>query len=166
VRPDIICLSKGITGGYLPLSCVLATDEIFGAFYDDRVARGFLYSHSYSGNPLACRAACAVLDLFEREDVIAANERKAARFFEMAAPLAHHARVRDFRHLGMIWAFEVASEAPDFAARAFEIALAKGVLLRPIGKTVYFMPPYVVDEAQFAMLVDAASAIVGKLGAA
>jgi adenosylmethionine-8-amino-7-oxononanoate aminotransferase len=164
VAPDLLCLSKGITGGYLPLSCVLATDEIYGAFYDDDVARGFLHSHSYSGNALACRAACAVLDLFERDDVIAANERKAARFFEMAAPLAHHPRVRDFRHLGMIWAFEVASQAPNFAARAFEIALAKSVLLRPIGKTVYFMPPYVTGEAEFALLVEAAQAIVDKLG--
>jgi adenosylmethionine-8-amino-7-oxononanoate aminotransferase len=164
VAPDLLCLSKGITGGYLPLSCVLATDEVYDAFYDDDVARGFLHSHSYSGNALACRAACAVLDLFERDGVIAANERKAARFFGMAAPLAHHPRVRDFRHLGMIWAFEVASDAPDFAARAFEIALARSVLLRPIGRTVYFMPPYVTEEAEFALLVEAAGAIVETLG--
>jgi adenosylmethionine-8-amino-7-oxononanoate aminotransferase len=164
VAPDLICLSKGITGGYLPLSCVLATDEVYGAFYDDSVTRGFLHSHSYTGNPLACRAACAVLDLFERENVIEANERKAARFFEMAAPLAHHPRVRDFRHLGMIWAFEVAGDSADFASRAFEIALARGVLLRPIGRTVYFMPPYVTGEAQFALLVEAALEIVERLG--
>jgi adenosylmethionine-8-amino-7-oxononanoate aminotransferase len=156
-------LSKGITGGYLPLSCVLASDEVYGAFYDDATSRAFLHSHSYTGNPLACRAACAVLDLFERDDVIAANERKAARFFEIAAPLAHHPRVRDFRHLGMIWAFEVARAPPDFAARAFEIALARGVLLRPIGDTVYFMPPYVVGEPEFRMLVDSALAIVDAL---
>jgi adenosylmethionine-8-amino-7-oxononanoate aminotransferase len=163
VVPDLICLSKGITGGYLPLSCVLATDEVYGVFYDDDASRAFLHSHSYTGNPLACRAACAVLDLFERDDVIAANERKAARFFEMASPLAHHPRVRDFRHLGMIWAFEVAGATPDFAARAFEIALAHGVLLRPIGRTVYFMPPYVVGEPEFRMLVDSALAIVDAL---
>jgi len=166
IAPDLMCLSKGITGGYLPLSCVLSTDEVYGAFYDDDVARGFLHSHSYSGNPLACRAACAVLDLIERDGVIAANERKAGRFFEMASALAHHPRVRDFRHLGMIWAFEVAGESPGFASRAFEIALARGVLLRPIGRTVYFMPPYVVEEAEFALLVEAARAIVDELGAA
>src|SRR5207248_10106302 len=164
IAPDLLCLSKGITGGYLPLSCVLAADEVYGAFYDDEVARGFLHSHSYTGNPLACRAACAVLDLFERDGVIAANDRKAARFFEMAAVLAHHPRVHDFRHLGMIWAFEVADPSPDFAARAFELALDRGVLLRPIGNTVYFMPPYVTGEPEFALLVDAARAIVEKLG--
>ena len=160
IAPDMFCLSKGISGGYLPLSCVLATDEVYGAFYDDRVARGFLHSHSYSGNALACRAACAVLDLFERENVIAANEAKAARFFAAAAPLAHHAGVRDFRHLGMIWAFEVATDAPDFAPRAFALALERGVLLRPIGNTVYFMPPYVVEDAEFALLVETGLAIV------
>src|SRR5260221_3865474 len=162
IAPDLLCLSKGITGGYLPLSCVLCTDEIYGAFYDDAAARGFLHSHSYTGNALACRAACAVLDLFEREGVIAANERKAARFFAAAAPLAHHAGVRDFRHLGMIWAFEVASTDPAFSARAFELALERGVPLRPIGNTVDFMPPYVVDDSQFAMLVEAGLAIADR----
>ncbi len=163
IAPDLLCLSKGITGGYLPLSCVLATDEVYAQFYDDRVARGFLHSHSYSGNALACRAACAVLDLFERDAVIAANEVKAARFFERAAPLAHHPGVRDFRHLGMIWAFEVDTGDPAFATRAFEMALARGVLLRPIGNTVYFMPPYVIDEAEFGELVDTGLAIVNGL---
>jgi adenosylmethionine---8-amino-7-oxononanoate aminotransferase len=160
IAPDLMCLSKGITGGYLPLSCVLATDEVYAAFYDDSTARGFLHSHSYTGNALACRAACAVLDLFERDDVIAANERKAARFLEIAAPLAKEARIRDFRRLGTIWAFEVPSADPAFASKAFAIALERGVLLRPIGNTVYFMPPYVVDEPQFAMLVEAGRAIV------
>jgi adenosylmethionine-8-amino-7-oxononanoate aminotransferase len=159
IAPDLLCLSKGITGGTLPLSCVLASDAVYEAFYDDELARGFLHSHSYTGNPLACRAACAVLDIFEREGVIAANEAKAARFFEIAQPLAHHPRVRDFRHLGMIWAFEAATLAPGFALRAFERALQMGVLLRPIGSTVYLMPPYVIDDEGFAQLVRAAIAI-------
>jgi adenosylmethionine-8-amino-7-oxononanoate aminotransferase len=159
IAPDLLCLSKGITGGTLPLSCVLASDAVYEAFYDDELARGFLHSHSYTGNPLACRAACAVLDIFEREGVIAANEAKAARFFEIAQPLAHHPRVRDFRHLGMIWAFEAATLAPGFALRAFERALRMGVLLRPIGSTVYLMPPYVIDDEGFAQLVRAAIAI-------
>ena len=73
IAPDFLCLSKGITGGYLPLSCVLTTDDVYEAFYDDDVARGFLHSHSYTGNALACRAALAVLDIFRDDDVIAAN---------------------------------------------------------------------------------------------
>ncbi len=163
IAPDLLCLSKSITGGYLPLSCVLATDEIYGAFYDDDTARGFLHSHSYSGNALACRAACAVLDLFERDAVIAANERKAARFLELAGPLARHRGVHDFRHLGMIWAFEVATRDPAFASRAFALALERGVLLRPIGRTVYFMPPYVIEDGEFAELVEAGLAIADAL---
>jgi adenosylmethionine-8-amino-7-oxononanoate aminotransferase len=159
VAPDLLCLSKGITGGYLPLSCVLCTDRVFEAFYDDEVARGFLHSHSYTGNPLACRAACAVLDLFEREGVIAANRERSRRFTALAAPLAAHPRVRGFRNLGMIWAFEVDAPSPGFAMRAFEAALARGVLLRPIGNTVYFMPPYVVTDEEFRLLVETGLAL-------
>ena len=140
VAPDLLCLSKGITGGYLPLSCVLASDEVYGAFYDDSAARAFLHSLVHGQPPRA--APRAVLDLFERDNVIVTNERKAARFFEMASPLARHPRVRDFRHLGMIWAFEVTGDSADFASRAFEIARARraaapdrkdGVLHRPCG---------------------------------
>ena len=116
IAPDLLCLSKGITGGYLPLSCVLSTDEVYGAFYDDAVARAFLHSHSYTGNPLACRAACAVLDLFDEGDVIEANRAKAARFDAIAAPLANHPAVRDLRRLGMIWAFEVGTDDPAVRA--------------------------------------------------
>jgi adenosylmethionine-8-amino-7-oxononanoate aminotransferase len=166
VVPDLLCLSKGITGGYLPLSCVLSSNALYDAFYDDDLARGFLHSHSYTGNPLACSAALAVLDLFEREDVIAANEQRAARFVQSAAPLAHHPKVRDFRHLGMIWAFEVAGAGPDLAPQAFELALSRGVLLRPIGDTVYFMPPYVVNDDEFRLLVDTGIAIAEKFGSA
>jgi adenosylmethionine---8-amino-7-oxononanoate aminotransferase len=166
VVPDLLCLSKGITGGYLPLSCVLSSNAVYEAFYDDDVTRGFLHSHSYTGNPLACSAALAVLDLFEREGVIAANEQRAARFVQAAAPLAHHPRVRDFRHLGMIWAFEVAGAGPGLAPRAFELALSRGVLLRPIGNTVYFMPPYVTNEDEFRLLVDTGIAIAEQFGRA
>lgn len=162
--PDLMCLSKGITGGYLPLSCVLSTDEVYGAFYDDSVARAFLHSHSYTGNPLACRAACAVLDLFDEGRVIEANRAKAARFDAIAAPLARHAAVSDWRRLGMIWAFEVASGDDAFAPHAFEIAMRRHALLRPIGNTVYFMPTYVTDEEAFAVLVEAATAIADELG--
>jgi adenosylmethionine-8-amino-7-oxononanoate aminotransferase len=164
IAPDLLCLSKGITGGYLPLSCVLSTDEVYGAFYDDAATRGFLHSHSYSGNALACSAACAVLDLFEQGNVIAANEDKAAHFVRIADPLAHHPKVRDFRHLGMIWAFEVPGAQQDFAAQAFQLALSRGVLLRPIGNTVYFMPPYILTDDEFKLLVDTGLALVEKLG--
>jgi adenosylmethionine---8-amino-7-oxononanoate aminotransferase len=160
IAPDFLLLSKGITGGYLPLSCVLTTDDVYRAFYDDDVSRGFLHSHSYTGNALACRAALAVLDLFAQDDVIAANRRKAVRFTQLAAPLATHPKARHYRHRGMIWAFDVDCDRPDFARWCFARALGYGVLLRPIGRTVYFMPPYVVDDAEFRHLVDATRAIL------
>jgi len=154
VTPDFICLSKGITGGYLPLSVVLTTDAVYAAFYDDQTTRGFLHSHSYTGNALACRAALATLDIFEQDDVIVVNRAKAARFNQLLAPLAAHAKVRNFRHLGMIWAFEVASANPQFARDFTQSALAAGLLLRPIGNTVYLMPPYVIGEAEMALLAE------------
>ncbi len=148
IRPDFICLSKGLTGGTLPLSVVLTTDAVYAAFYDDEVARGFLHSHSYTGNPLACRAALATLDLFESSDALRGNEVTAARLAAAFAPLSSHPRVRHARRLGMIFAWDVATSLPDFARRYARHALAQGVLLRPIGHTVYAMPPYVISEAE------------------
>ncbi|MCL5061487.1 MAG: aminotransferase class III-fold pyridoxal phosphate-dependent enzyme [Candidatus Thermoplasmatota archaeon] len=155
IRPDFICLSKGITGGYLPLSAVLATDDIYAAFYGDATARGFLHSHSYTGNPLACRAALAVLDIFEHDQVVAANRAKAVEFTKELEEVAAHPRVRHFRHLGMIWAFDVADAAPDFSTRFHQAALALGVFIRPIGNTVYAMPPYITSADEMRGLADA-----------
>ena len=155
IRPDFICLSKGLTGGYLPLSAVLTTDDIYAAFYGDTTARGFLHSHSYTGNPLACRAALAVLDIFESDGILAANRKKSAQFTEMLSEVAAHPRVRHFRHLGMIWAFDVTDATPGFSARFHQAALAKGVFLRPIGGTAYLMPPYVTHVDHMRQLADA-----------
>ncbi len=162
VRPDFICLSKGLTGGYLPLSAVLTTDAIYEAFYGEETAQGFLHSHSYTGNPLACRAALAVLDIFEHDQVIAANRAKAIEFTQILEEVATHRRVRNFRHLGMIWAFEVSDAGPGFADRFHRAALAQGVFIRPIGNTVYAMPPYVVDAAAMRQLADALLACLGE----
>ena len=162
ITPDFLCLSKGITGGYLPLSCVLATDAVFDAFYDDDVARGFLHSHSYTGNALACRAALAVLDIFRDDDVIAVNRETASRWRNTALPLATHRHVRDFRQCGMIMAFEAQSERPDFTRWFAAQALEREMLLRPIGNTVYFMPPYIASDDEFALLVERTLAILDE----
>jgi adenosylmethionine-8-amino-7-oxononanoate aminotransferase len=154
IRPDFLCLSKGISGGYLPLSVVMTTDTVFGAFYDDDTRRGFLHSHSYSGNPLACRAALATLDIFAEDDVLVANRRRAAALTAALEPLTRHPRVRHFRNRGMIWAFDIDNTAPDFSRRFFAAALEREILLRPIGNTVYLMPPYVLDEATTAFLAE------------
>ncbi len=160
IRPDLMCLSKGISGGYLPLSIVLCSDTIYAAFLDDSVARAFLHSHSYTGNPLACRAALATLDIFEEDDVIAANRSKAQRIGDALAPLADHPQVRHLRQRGMIAAFDVATDDPHFSRRFYRAALAREALIRPIGNTVYLMPPYIVGDDEIARL---AQAIQGAL---
>src|SRR5690606_711156 len=106
IAPDFLCLSKGLTGGFMPLSAVLTTDHVYEAFLDDSRERAFLHSHSYSGNPLACAAALASLAIFEEDDVLARNRRTAARMAELAAPLAAHPRVAQVRQTGMILAIE------------------------------------------------------------
>ena len=163
ITPDFLCLSKGITGGYLPLSVVMTTDEVYQAFYTDETTRGFLHSHSYTGNPLACRAALATLDIFAQDDVLAQNRQKAAYLNSIAQPLREHRAVKNWRNTGMIWAFEVDSPYQDFAQRCFTLALQNELLLRPIANTVYFMPPYVIGEPEMDHLVQSALHLVEQL---
>ncbi|OIR03358.1 adenosylmethionine-8-amino-7-oxononanoate aminotransferase [mine drainage metagenome] len=163
ISPDFLLLSKGITGGYLPLSVVMTTDDIFRAFYADETARGFLHSHSYTGNPLACRAALATLDIFAEDDVLNANRAKAAFFNRIAQPLRDHPKVKNFRNTGMVWAFEVDTPHADFAQRCFSLGLQHELLLRPMGNTVYFMPPYVIREDEMQFLVTHTLKVIDRL---
>ena len=166
ISPDLLCLSKGLTGGYLPLSAVLAGEEIYDAFYDEYAKQNaFLHSHSYTGNALACAAARATLAIFADEPVLERNRVLAAQMGAAAAPLADHPHVAEVRQHGMILAIEVvkdkASREPyDFRERRglkiYRHALERGVLLRPIGTVVYFMPPYVIDSEQIELIVDVA----------
>jgi adenosylmethionine---8-amino-7-oxononanoate aminotransferase len=151
-RPDFICLSKGITGGYLPLSVVLTKDEIYQAFYDDKVAKGFLHSHSYTGNPLACSAALATLSIFETDLVIQKN-RETSNFIwqQMQAALNIHKQdlpTQYLRRQGMIFAVDVITKNLNFARDCYKIALENGLLIRPIGNTVYWMPPYTINHGE------------------
>ena len=152
IVPDLLCLSKGITGGYLPLSVVMTRAAIYQAFYDDDTARGFLHSHSYTGNTLACRAALATLDIFDGDRVIEVNRAASARISAAAQPIAQHPRVRSFRNTGMIWAFEVDTGDARFPRDFFARALEQELLLRPLGNTVYFMPPYVIANEEVELL--------------
>jgi adenosylmethionine-8-amino-7-oxononanoate aminotransferase len=162
IRPDFICLSKGLTGGYLPLSVVVTTDDVYGAFYDDYTKlSAFLHSHSYTGNALACAAALATLDIFEQDRVIERNRPLADRLSAAAAPLVEHANVAEIRQTGMILAIELVRDRATGAAfdwrerrglRLYEYALSQGVLLRPLGPVVYWMPPYVLDDDEVRLL--------------
>jgi len=158
IWPDFLCLSKGISGGYLPLSLVMTRDDVYQSFYSDSMARGFLHSHSYTGNPLACRAALATLQIFEEDDVLAGNLVRAEKLSLALRPLATHYKVKHFRQQGMIWAFDAQVEDPSLAAtfsrRFFTSALKHELLLRPIGTTVYLMPPYVLSDADTGLLAE------------
>lgn len=158
IRPDFLCLSKGLTGGTLPLSAVLTTEAVYAGFYDDPVARGFLHSHSYTGNPLACRAALATLELFEQLQPLQRNRALAQALDAAFLPLTEHPRVRHARRLGMIWAWDIDGAPAGFASRYHRQALERGLLLRPIGSTLYAMPPYVLDPDEVQHLGSAAHA--------
>ena len=156
IRPDLLCLSKGITGGYLPLSVVLCSEAIYQAFWHDDTRRGFLHSHSYTGNPLACRAALATLDIFDTHDVLSANRKLSAHITQRLRAIAGHARINHFRHRGMIWAADVVTDLPDFNRRFYAQALQRGLLMRPLGNTIYLMPHYVLRTEDAHWMADQA----------
>jgi adenosylmethionine-8-amino-7-oxononanoate aminotransferase len=166
IRPDLMCLSKGLTGGYLPLSAVLTTEPIYQAFYDEYTKlTAFLHSHSYTGNALACSAALASLELFEREDVVVRNRGRAELMGGLARELADHPHVAEVRQHGMIVAIEMIRDKRrrdpyDWRERrglaVYRHGLERGVLLRPIGNVVYFMPPYVITEDEIRLMVEVA----------
>ncbi len=167
VSPDIMCLSKGLTAGYMPLSLVVMTDTIYEAFYDDYSSlKAFLHSHSYSGNPLGCAVANETIQIFKDDDVIKKNEETSKyineKINEMIREIPY---VGEYRQIGMIGAIELvkdmATKEPfDWEKRVgyeiYQIALKKGVLLRPLGNTVYFMPPYVISHDEIDIMVNVA----------
>ena len=167
ITPDFLCLSKALTGGYLPLAARLTTNTVYQAFYDDySTLRAFLHSHSYTGNPLACAAALATLDIFEQDDVIEANKALSARMASATAHLAEHPHVAEVRQTGMALAIEMVQDKASKTAypwqerrglKVYQHALSRGALLRPLGSVVYLLPPYVITPAQIDFLAEVAS---------
>jgi len=162
IKPDFMCVSKGLTAGYLPIAVTLTTDDVYQAFYDDYSnLTAFLHSHSYTGNPLACAAALATLDEFERRDQINVNHGLAQHMADAVAPLVDHPNVAEVRQTGMVLAIEMvadkATKTPfDWRQRrgldVYHYGLTQGALLRPLGDVIYFMPPYVITPEQIAHL--------------
>ena len=167
IRPDYLCLSKGLTGGYLPLSVVLTTDAIYDAFYDEySKLNAFLHSHSYTGNPLACAAANATLAIFRDEPVLERNRATAAHMLASVEHLRNHPHVAEIRQCGMILAIELMKDPVTRTPwawqerrglRIYQHALERGALIRPLGTTVYFMPPYVIAPAEIELLASIAT---------
>lgn len=167
ITPDFLVLSKALTGGYLPMAAVLTTDQVYGAFYDDYATlRAFLHSHTYTGNPLACAAALATLDIFEQDNVIEANRALTARMASATAHLIHHPHVADVRQTGMALAIEMVKDKDAKLAypwqerrglHVYQHALSRGALLRPLGSVVYFLPPYVITPEEIDFLAEVAT---------
>lgn len=163
VAPDIMCLSKGITGGYLPLSVTITTDEIYQAFYDDYASlKAFLHSHSYSGNALGCALAVEVLNIFEEEQILAGLEKKMAVLDRWRSIFEAMPQVGEMRRCGMVAAIELVADKASKEAfpwqdrkgwQVFRQALKKGALLRPLGNVVYFMPPLTITENELEQLL-------------
>ena len=167
LQPDLMCVGKGLTGGYLPLSAVLTTGAIYDAFYDDyETLRAFLHSHSYTGNPLACAVANATLDLFQSQNTIERNQELAAVMAESFAHLEAHPHVAEVRQTGMVLAAEMIQdkaqriEYPWQQRRGLEVylhGLKNECLLRPLANVVYLMPPYVITPDQIRHLAKVAT---------
>ena len=166
IAPDLMCLSKGLTGGTLPLAAVLATEKIYQAFYAEYASgKAFLHSHSYTGNPLACRAALETLRIFRDEPVLQNNRSLAARMALRLEPLRDHPNVADVRQTGMIAAVELVAvktsrrpfdPAERRGLRVYRHGLERGVVLRPLGNIVYFMPPYCINEDEIDLMIEVA----------
>ncbi|MDP1540052.1 MAG: adenosylmethionine--8-amino-7-oxononanoate transaminase [Moraxellaceae bacterium] len=176
ISPDFLVLSKGLTAGYLPMSVVMTSNVIYDIFYDRyETLRGFLHSHSYTGNALAARVALASLDIFARDDVIVANQARSLAMAQALAPLHDHPHIHHIRQTGMVAAFDLvrdkANGTPyDWRERrglaVFQAALKRGLLLRPIGNVVYFMPPYIITAEQIRWMVATAVEAINEALAA
>lgn len=167
ISPDFLCVGKGLTAGYLPLSAVLTTQTVYDAFYDDyETLRAFLHSHSYTGNPLACGVALATLDMFESENIIVENQTTAKFMGEAFAHLNDHPHIAEVRQTGMVLAAEMVSDKENRipypwqqrrGLKVYQHGLKNECLLRPIGNVVYLMPPYIIDREQISHLARVAT---------
>jgi len=159
ISPDFMTLSKALTGGYLPLSVVMTTNDVYNAFYCDyNEHKAFLHSHSYTGNPLACSAALATLEIFEQNDILGENEKKSLYIMEKLEKFSALSNVKEIRQQGMVTAIELEGyQATErIGLKVYEYALTQGVLLRPLGHVIYFMPPYIISYDEIDKMIEVA----------
>jgi adenosylmethionine---8-amino-7-oxononanoate aminotransferase len=166
ISPDIICLSKALTGGYLPLGATVATEEIYQAFYDDDRAKTFFHGHSMTANPLACAVACASLDLFEKENCLAKVAFINRKFHERLPKFSELSCVKEVRIIGAVGIIEL-NQGDGYLANVGQILLKefleRNILLRPLGNVLYFMPPYVIAEKELDWVIDEIEIVLNKL---
>lgn len=174
ISPDIMCISKGLTAGYMPLSLVLTSNKIYDAFYDDyNTMKAFLHSHSYSGNPLGCSVALETLNIFRDEDILNKNNKEKSKYLreKVEKVLKDIPYVGEYRQIGMIGAIELAKDKETkepfesekrVGYNIYKKALNKGVLLRCLGNIVYFMPPYVISKEEIDFMVNVAKESINE----
>ncbi|ULO00875.1 adenosylmethionine--8-amino-7-oxononanoate aminotransferase [Campylobacter sp. RM5004] len=161
IVPDFLCLSKGLSGGYLPISVVVTSDEIYNEFYAPyNEYKAFLHSHSYTGNALACAAANATLDIFSKDNVINQNKIKSKYINSLWQGFAEFKSVKNIRHQGMVFAFDIEHPNPRFGLEIYIKALEFGLLLRPLDNTIYFMPPYVINNDEINYVISSIKEIL------
>lgn len=164
IAPDVLCLAKGLTGGTLPLAATLASEDLFAAFLHHDRSRFFPHGHTFTANPIACAAALASLQVCREHDVAAAFARIGSSLHAQVADLASHPHVRELRQLGGMVAFELADDRPGYLAgaalRLRREAIARGVLLRPLGNVLYALPPACVTAEEIALLANVLRALV------
>lgn len=170
ITPDILCMSKGLTGGYLPMAITVTTQEIYDAFYDDyNKGKAFMHSHTYSGNPLACSAALAVQDILEEEQILEHAAQRADYLHEqLMNALGDHPNVGEIRHIGLINGIELVADRKSktpfpsedrVGYQIYKRALQEGVIFRPLGDVIYFNPPLIIKEEE----IDEAVAVCKKV---
>lgn len=165
VSPDIMCISKGLTGGYMPMAITITTDEIYNAFYDEYcTGKAFMHSHTYSGNPLGCAAALSVLRVF-REQPILENAAENAVYLHsrLVEKIGSHKNVGEIRHIGLINAIELVTDRENktpfdgslrIGYQIYKEALKLGLLLRPLGNVLYFNPPLIISKEEIDKAID------------
>ena len=166
ISPDFLVLSKGLTGGYLPLSVVLTSNDIYAKFYCDyNKHKAFLHSHSYTGNALACAAANATLDIFENENIIEKNRVLSEYMGQKLKQFSLLKNVQEVRQTGMVAVVELKGYTAEqrIGLKVYEYGLKHGVLLRPLGHIVYFMPPYVITKEEIDIMMDVALEAIREL---
>lgn len=173
IEPDIMCLAKGITAGYMPLAVTLSTQKIYDAFYDDyEKTKTFYHGHSFTANPLACAVAVENIKILEEEKVFEKNQAKIKKLGEKLQEFYKLKNVGDVRHLGMIGAIEIVKDKTTKEPFPFEErvemkiyreALKNGLIMRPMGNTFYFMAPYVITEEEIDQMLDIAYTSIKKI---
>jgi adenosylmethionine-8-amino-7-oxononanoate aminotransferase len=164
-QPDIICLSKALTAGLLPMAITSCSQQVYDAFYADEIAKGLFHGHTYSANPLACVAALAGIELLNSEEIQQNIRRVIKSHQDYKTKLDKHAKVRNIRQLGVILAFELDVKMERYGEvrnQLFKHFMDSGVFLRPLGNTIYILAPFVISSEELEKIYESITAALEK----